>query len=95
MVLSGRVEIVDAAGSEHERVLVEYGPRQFVGEMNLITAEPTLMTARVARPARVCSSTSQDLRGVVAGDSRLGDMLINAMVTPAVDHHRVRRAAPG
>ncbi len=81
VVLAGRVEIVDAAGSEHERVLVEYGPRQFVGEMNLITAEPTLMTARVAEAGEGVFLDIQDLRGVVAGDSRLGDMLINAMVT--------------
>ena len=45
----------------------KYGPRQFVGEMNLITAEPTLMTARVAEAGEGVFLDIEALRGVVAG----------------------------
>src|ERR1700753_1920579 len=40
LVVSGCVEVVDEAGTSEERVLVAYGPRQFAGELDLITAEP-------------------------------------------------------
>src|ERR1700710_2292944 len=47
LVLSGCVEIVDEIGTEDEAVLVSYGARQFVAELNLITMEPALLTAHV------------------------------------------------
>jgi thioredoxin reductase (NADPH) len=81
VVLAGRVEVVDDAGLPGERVLVEYEARQFAGEMSLITAEPTLMTSRVAEAGEGVFLDIQALRGVVARDPRLGDLLINAMVT--------------
>src|SRR6185312_5585904 len=47
VVVSGRVEVVDEVGTDEETVLVEYGPRQFAGVLNLITMEPALLTVRV------------------------------------------------
>jgi len=80
LVLSGRVEVLDQADTPRERVLVGYGPRQFAGELNLITAEPALLTARVAAPSEVALVGREALRGVIARDPRLGDLIMNALV---------------
>jgi thioredoxin reductase (NADPH) len=80
LVVSGCVEILDEADTAEERVLVTYGPRQFVGELNLITAEPTLLTARVTAPGEVVFVSREALRTVVSRDSRLGDLIMNALV---------------
>ena len=50
VVLEGRVAIVDDYGRPDERVIVEHGPRSFLGEFNAISGQPTLFTA-VAREA--------------------------------------------
>src|SRR5436190_24323958 len=70
LLLSGCVEILDDAGTPEERVLVTYGARQFVGELNLITAEPTLLTARATAPSEVVFVDREAPRTAVSRDSR-------------------------
>jgi thioredoxin reductase (NADPH) len=81
VVVTGCVEIVDAIGTEQERVLVTYGERQFVGELSLITLEPTLLSARVAAPGEVIQVSREALRTVISRDTRLGDLITNALVS--------------
>jgi thioredoxin reductase (NADPH) len=80
VVVRGRVEVVDEVGSEEETVLVEYGPRQFAGELNLITLEPALLTVRVTEAGEAVFVSREALRTVISRDPRLGDMLMNALV---------------
>src|ERR1700748_213540 len=70
-VVSGCVEIVDAIDTPHERVLITYGARQFAGELNLITLEPTLLSARVAQAGEAIFVSREALRGVISRDTRL------------------------
>jgi len=81
VVASGCVEIIDAYGTPGERVIVSYGPRQFAGELNLITLEPTLLTARVAAAGEAIFVSREALRAVISHDTRLGDMIMNALVS--------------
>jgi thioredoxin reductase (NADPH) len=81
VVVSGCVEVVDAIDTPHERVLVSYGARQFAGELNLITLEPTLLSARVAQEGEAIFVTREALRGVISRDTRLGDLITNALVS--------------
>ncbi|HVX33837.1 MAG TPA: FAD-dependent oxidoreductase [Solirubrobacterales bacterium] len=80
VVLRGCVEILDEAGTERERVLVRFGERQFTGELNLITLEPTLLTAVVAEEGEGIFVSREALREVVSRDTRLGDLIMNALV---------------
>ncbi len=80
VVLSGCVEIVDQIDTPQERVLATYGPRQFAGELNLITAEPALLSARSTAPGEAVFVSREALRTVVARDPRLGDLVMNALV---------------
>lgn len=81
VVASGCVEIIDAYGTPGERVIVSYGPRQFAGELNLITLEPTLLTARVAAAGEAIFVSREALRAVISHDTRLGDLIMNALVS--------------
>src|ERR1700749_1953168 len=81
VVLSGCVEIVDEIDTPQERILVSYGPRQFVGELNLITLELSLLTARVAEAGEAIFVSREALRGVISRDTRLGDLIMNALVS--------------
>jgi thioredoxin reductase (NADPH) len=81
VVVTGCVEIVDAIDTPHERVLVSYGARQFAGELNLITLEPTLLSARVAQAGEAISVSREALKGVISRDTRLGDLITNALVS--------------
>jgi thioredoxin reductase (NADPH) len=80
VVVSGCVEVLDDADTPDQRVLVSYGPRQFAGELNLITAEPALLTARTTVPSEVVFIDREALRTVVSRDPRLGDLIMNALV---------------
>jgi thioredoxin reductase (NADPH) len=81
VVLSGCVEILDGAGTGQERVVVRYGERQFAGELNLITLEPALLTAVVAEAGEGIFVSREALREVVSRDTRLGDLIMNALVS--------------
>lgn len=81
VVVTGCVEIVDAIDTPHERILVSYGDRQFAGELNLITLEPTLLSARVAMAGEAIFVSREALRGVISRDTRLGDLITNALVS--------------
>ncbi len=81
VVLRGCVEILDAAGTDQERVVVRYGERQFAGELNLITLEPALLKAVVAEAGEGIFVSREALREVVARDTRLGDLIMNALVS--------------
>jgi len=81
VVLRGCVEILDAVGTEEERVVVRYGERQFAGELNLITLEPALLTAVVAEAGEGIFVSREALREVVSRDTRLGDLIMNALVS--------------
>jgi thioredoxin reductase (NADPH) len=81
LVLSGVVEIVDAIGCDDEAIFATYRARQFLGELNLITAEPTYLTARVVEAGEGVSISREALNKVVSRDSRLGDLIMSALVT--------------
>jgi thioredoxin reductase (NADPH) len=80
VVLSGCIEIVDQIDTAQESILTTYGPRQFVGELNLITAEPALLSARSTAPGEGVFVSREALRTVVSRDPRLGDLIMNALV---------------
>src|SRR6201999_3399083 len=54
---------------------------QFAGELNLITLEPTLLSARVAQAGEAIFVSREALRGVISRDTRLGDLITNALVS--------------
>jgi CRP-like cAMP-binding protein len=53
VVLEGTVEIVEHHGHPDERVIITYGPREFLGEMGLLTGQSVYLSALATSDGRV------------------------------------------
>jgi thioredoxin reductase (NADPH) len=80
VVLSGRVAVLDGAGTPNERVVALHRARQFAGELNLITSEPAYLTAVVEEGGEGISLSREALRALVSRDQPLGDLILTALV---------------
>jgi thioredoxin reductase (NADPH) len=78
VLLEGKVAIVEAYGTEGERVLGVHGPGRFLGELSLLTGEAVFVTAVVREPGEVLAVPLQQLRLLVGKDPMLGDLILRA-----------------
>jgi len=79
VVLEGAVEILLPVG-DREQTVVVHGPRQFTGEINMLSARRSLARARVRDPGSVIAVDRQDLRLLVQRDSELSEILLRAFI---------------
>jgi len=80
VIVSGRVAIVDAAGTADERVLVEHGPRRFVGELNLLTGQAVYLTAVAREAGDVVLVPASAVREVLAQEPTLSEIVMRAFL---------------
>ena len=80
VIVSGRVAVIDAYGTPDERTLVEHGAGRFLGELNLLTGQAVYLTAAAREPTTVIEVAVADLRGVLAEEPALSDILIRALL---------------
>ena len=80
VVLSGQVAIVDAYGTKKERVLGVHAAQRFVGELSLVTGQPTYTTAVVREDGEAIELSREQLLAVVGANQKLGDVLITAFM---------------
>jgi thioredoxin reductase (NADPH) len=79
VVVSGMVEIVVHADGE-ERVLARFGPRNFMGELSLLSGQRLVVSARVAEPGEVIVVPAGSLRQVFVARPKLADTIIAAFL---------------
>jgi thioredoxin reductase (NADPH) len=73
------VEIVQPATLDApEEPLVRFGPGSFLGELNLLTGQAVYLIARVVKPGRVHRITPALFRRLMAEDTELSDILLEA-----------------
>ncbi|HEX3924520.1 MAG TPA: FAD-dependent oxidoreductase [Streptosporangiaceae bacterium] len=77
-VLAGHVAVVDGYGTPHERTIGVHGRGRFLGELNLLTGEASYYTAVAADAAGVLAVPVDRLRGLIARDATLGDLILRA-----------------
>ena len=77
VVISGEVEIIVPSGGE-ERVIARHGPGNFLGELNMLTGQRAVVSARVTAPGEVIAIPRAELRGLISGHPRLGDTILAA-----------------
>jgi thioredoxin reductase (NADPH) len=75
VILAGTVEILDG-----DRVLSVAGPRQFLGEIGLLTGQASFVTARAAERGELLDVPVDRLRDVVVRDARIGDVIVGAFL---------------
>ncbi len=79
IILDGEIDIVDEA-STPEMHLATHGRGRFTGELNMLTGQAALATARVRTDGRVLAIEATCLRVIMATHVELGDMVLAAFV---------------
>ena len=79
LVLRGGIEILLPMGSA-ERSIVVYGPGQFTGEVNMLSARRSLARARTVAPSDLIVLDRDELRALVQRDSELSEILMRAFI---------------
>jgi thioredoxin reductase (NADPH) len=92
VVLEGRVEIVDQLGTPNESLVIDYGPREFLGEISLLTGQRVFLAARVGVPGRVLRVAADHVRVIMAQEPDLSEILLRTFL---VRHARLTQRGSG
>jgi thioredoxin reductase (NADPH) len=80
VVLRGRVAVIDAFGSEAERVIGVHEELRFVGELSLVTGEPAYNAAVVRENGEAIVLSRDELAVAISANQQLGDLLLTAFI---------------
>jgi thioredoxin reductase (NADPH) len=80
VVESGAVAVVQGYGHEN-RVIAVHGPHRFIGELNLLTGSPPVLTAVVRDAGEVIQMSAARLREIVAEDEELSNLILRAFLS--------------
>ena len=80
VILAGRVAVVENLGAENERVVVEHGPRRFLGEYSLIAGGAALMSSVAREQSRVRVVPVDDFKLLIANDPILSELIMSAFL---------------
>src|SRR3977135_3249639 len=78
VILAGRVAMVEAYGTDEQRVVRGHGPGRFLGEPSLLTGQTEFLTAVAVDGGEVLVVPVEGLRAVVSRDPVLGDDILRA-----------------
>jgi thioredoxin reductase (NADPH) len=79
VVLEGRVMVIQDVGSE-QRVIAVHGPRRFLGDLGLLTGQPSFLTWVTEHAGQVLAVPIEALREIVPRDSQLADLILRGFL---------------
>ncbi len=79
VVLEGAVEVLDRTGDEPQRVML-HGPRQFTGDIDVLTRRRSLVGAVARGETEVLGLSSSDIRTIIGERPRLGETILRAFI---------------
>ncbi len=81
LVESGQVEIVRPSTTDDPQATVAvYGPRQFTGELNLLTRQAAYLSARTTEASQVLRIGPDAFRRMMDSDPELSDTVLRALI---------------
>jgi len=80
VVLSGSVDVTQDGGLGRRDTLVQYGPRQFLGELAQLSARPSLVNAAALSEVEALVVRSERLRDLMVQEADLGERLMRALI---------------
>jgi thioredoxin reductase (NADPH) len=92
VVLEGQVDIVDRYGQPDESVIIGYGPREFLGELGLLTGQTVFLTAVVRKEGRILRVPIERLRSIMAKEVDLSEFILRTLL---VRHVRLTQRGSG
>ena len=92
VLLEGEARIVEHYAQPDEFVIVTYGPREFMGEIGLLTGQRAYLTALVSAPGRVLRIPVQQVHTIMDQELELSELILRAFL---VRHSRLTRLGSG
>jgi len=80
VVLEGELEIVENRGRPAETVIATYGPRQFLGEISLLTGQRVYLSAVATTAGRVLRVPVAQVRVVMAQEPGLSELILRTFL---------------
>ena len=84
VVLAGEVEVVRPTGGA-ESLITTHGPRQFTGEVNMLSGRRALFRIQVTKPGEVIELDRDQMLALVQTDAELGEILMRAFILRRVE----------
>src|SRR3984893_9278200 len=92
VVLEGEAKIVEHYDQPDEFVIVTYGPREFMGEIGLLTGQRAYLTVVVSAAGRVLRIPVQQVHTIMDQELELSELILRAFL---VRHSRLTRLGSG
>src|ERR1700682_2877373 len=92
VLLEGEAQIVEHYAQPDEFVIVTYGPREFMGEIGLLTGQRAYLTVVVRAPGRVLRIPVQQVHTIMDQELELSELILRAFL---VRHSRLTRLGSG
>jgi thioredoxin reductase (NADPH) len=80
VILEGEADIVQHYGRQNQVVLASYGPREFLGELGLLTGQRAYLTAVARTPGRVLRITPDRVRVIMGQELDLSELILRAFL---------------
>src|SRR5258708_5035943 len=92
VLLEGEAQIVEHYAQPDEFVIVTYGPREFMGEIGLLTGQRAYLTAVVSAPGRILRVPVEQVHKIMDQELVLSELILRAFL---VRHSRLTRLGSG
>src|SRR5580692_11096962 len=79
VVLSGGIEVVMPVDG-HEMPIVTHGPREFSGEVNMLSERRSLVRGRAAGDGEILVLDREQFRALIARDAELSEIFMRAFI---------------
>jgi len=80
VLLEGNVDIVDHFGEPDANVVITYGPREFLGEMGLLTGQGVYVTAVAATAGRMLRIATPQVKVIMSEEPDLSELILRAFL---------------
>ncbi|MFF2502996.1 FAD-dependent oxidoreductase [Streptomyces sp. NPDC058067] len=80
VVLEGTADIVERLGAADERLVASFGPREFLGEIGMLTGERSRFYGVMRTPGRLLRVSVQQIQTLVAQDPELSEYILRTFL---------------
>ena len=92
VVLEGSIEIVENHRQEDEASIITYGPREFIGEMGLLTGQTVYLSGVATSDGRVLRIPAEKVKVIMSEEPDLSELILRAFL---IRHSRLTNIGSG
>jgi thioredoxin reductase (NADPH) len=92
VVLEGSIEILENHRQEDEASIITYGPREFIGEMGLLTGQTVYLSGVATSDGRVLRIPAEKVKVIMSEEPDLSELILRAFL---LRHSRLTNIGSG